>query len=336
MGSGIWSTTTYTTREEARKLSGRAAFDYSDTMRRTHPRSAWRAHPSLDPRGVRMRESRDSAEHPASVAVAVFFDVTGSMGHIPVTLQQKLPELLGLLVRKDYLPHPQVLFGAIGDATCDAVPLQVGQFESDNRMDENLERIILEGGGGGHNTESYELAMYFMARHTSIDCFDKRGKKGYLFIIGDENAYRCVSRAQVEAVIGDGLEKDIPLGSLLAELKRRYEVFYILPAGASHGGDRAVLYFWRALLGQNVLQLDDPEAVCETIALAIGLCEGAIDLSDGLADLKDFGVGSGTVRSVSTALAPLATSTPARTAATAALRGLLAAVGGAAAATRRI
>jgi hypothetical protein len=224
----------------------------------------------------------------------------------------------------------------------------VGQFESDNRMDENLERIILEGGGGGHNTESYELAMYFMARHTSIDCFEQRGKKGYLFLIGDENAYRHVSRAQVEAVIGDGLQKDIPLGSLVAELKRRYEVFYILPADASHGGERAILWFWRALLGQNVLELDDPEAVCETIALAIGLCEGAIDLSDGLADLKDFGVGSHTVHSVSTALAPLATGMPARAAATAALRGRTpqgealprlvqyAAVGGAAAATRRI
>ena len=58
------------------------------------------------------------------------------------------------------------MFGAIGDATCDRVPLQVGQFESDNRMDDDLGRIVLEGGGGGQQTESYELAMYFMARHT--------------------------------------------------------------------------------------------------------------------------------------------------------------------------
>ena len=62
---------------------------------------------------------------------------------------------------------PQIMFGAIGDATCDRVPLQVGQFESDNRMDDDLGRIVLEGGGGGQMTESYELAMYFMARHTA-------------------------------------------------------------------------------------------------------------------------------------------------------------------------
>ena len=77
-------------------------------------------------------------------------------------------------------------FGAVLDATCDRVPLQVGQFESDNRMDEHLGNMVLEGGGGGQMTESYELAMYFMARHTAIDCHEKRRRRGYLFIIGDE------------------------------------------------------------------------------------------------------------------------------------------------------
>ncbi len=310
MGSGTWSTTTYTTREEARRLAGRSAFAYSDTVTSSLPRHAWRAHKTLDPKGVALRESRDSIEHPESVGVAVLFDVTGSMLGIPVTLQQKLPELLGLLIRKDYIQHPQILFGAIGDATCDRVPLQVGQFESDNRMDENLENIVLEGGGGGHDTESYELALYFMARHTGLDCLDVRGKKGYLFVIGDERAYPQVSRRQIAAVIGDRLQTDIPLADLMAELKRRYEVFYILPRGASHGGERTILDSWRRYLGQNVLELDDPAAVCETIALSIGLCEGAIDLAGGLADLADWGAGAGAGASVSTALGVYAASAP--------------------------
>src|SRR6185369_14338805 len=123
--------------------------------------------------------------------------VTGSKGSVPRSLQAKLPQLLGLLLRKAYVRHPQILFGAIGDATCDRAPLQVGQFESDNRLDDDLSRILLEGGGGGQQTESYELAMYFMARHTTIDCFDKRGKRGYLFIIGDEMAYGQVKGGEV-------------------------------------------------------------------------------------------------------------------------------------------
>jgi hypothetical protein len=304
MGSGSWSTNVYDEHRRYKARVGKSTFDYSDTMQRMD-RSAWCAHASLDPRGVRMRESRDSAEHPESNSIAVMFDVTGSMGAVPVTLQKKLPELLGLLLRKSYVSNPQILFEAIGDATCDRVPLQVGQFESDNRMDDNLENFFLECGGGGQRTESYELAMYFMARHTDIDCWNKRGRKGYLFIIGDEMAYPLVKRREVQQVIGDGLEKDIPLREMLSELRRRYHVFYILPKAASYGGDRQILGFWRDLLGQNVLELDDPEAVCEVIALTIGMTEGTIDLSTGIEDLKEYNVADQTLHVVTMALATL-------------------------------
>jgi hypothetical protein len=263
-------------------------------------------HPDLDPHGVRLRESRDSAEHPRSLAIAVLFDVTGSMRDVPRVLQAKLPQLLGLLVRKGYADDPQIMFGAIGDATCDRAPLQVGQFESDNRMDDDLSRILLEGGGGGQKTESYELAMYFMARHTAADCFDKRGKRGYLFIIGDEMAYQRVKRAEVSEVTGDGLQADLPLSRILGELTRKWDTYYILPEGASYVGDAEVLHFWRGLLGQNVIELADLGAVSETIALTVGLGEDTISLGDGLADLTDVGSAAGPA--VSKALAAIGSS----------------------------
>jgi hypothetical protein len=260
-------------------------------------------HPDLDPHGVRLRESRDSAEHPRSLAIAVLFDVTGSMRDVPLALQAKLPQLLGLLLRKGYADDPQIMFGAIGDAACDRAPLQVGRFESDNRMDDDLSRILLEGGGGGQKTESYELAMYFMARHTAADCFDKRGKRGYLFIIGDEMAYPLVKRTEVSEVTGDGLQADIPLAQIAGELTRKWNAYYILPEGASYVGDPAVLRFWRSLLGQNVIELADLGAVSETIALIVGLGEGAITLGDEPADLDD--VGSDAAPAVSKALAAI-------------------------------
>ena len=304
MGSGKWSTNVYDEHARYKAAAGMSTFDYSDNLHRAG-RSAWRVHDSLNPHGVRMRESRDSDEHPQSTAIAITFDVTGSMLGIPVTLQQKLPELLGLLLRKEYVPQPQILFGAIGDATCDRVPLQIGQFESDNRMDENLENIFLEGGGGGQRTESYELAMYFFARHTDIDCWNVRRQKGYLFLIGDEMAYPRVKHREVGALIRDGLECDLPTEAIVRELRERYHVFYILPRSASYGGDPQILGFWRQLLGEHVLELDDPTAVCETIALAIGLLEGRVDLQSGTDDLRDLGVDRATRRTVSTALAAL-------------------------------
>ncbi|WP_433085912.1 hypothetical protein ACQP1P_11805 [Dactylosporangium sp. CA-052675] len=294
MGSGTWSTDVYDAADRYRRATGASAFAYSDSGART-------VHAALDPKGVGTRESRDSGEHPESVAIAVLFDVTGSMGSVPRVLQQKLPQLLGLLLRKGYVTDPQILFGAIGDATCDRVPLQMGQFESDNRLDEDLGRFVLEGGGGGQMTESYELALYFMSRHTSIDCLEKRNKRGYLFIIGDEQAYPKVKPNEVRAVIGDRLGEAIALRAIVDEVRRKYDTYYILPAGSSYAGNTAVLDFWRDLLGQNVIALDDLDAVCETIALTIGLGEDSIDLDEGLADLGE--VGSASASTVGKALA---------------------------------
>jgi hypothetical protein len=298
MGSGTWSTDVYDAAASYRAATGASPFAHSDG-------GATHVHPDLNPFGVAARESRDSAEHPESVPVAVLFDVTGSMGGVPRTLQAKLPELLGLILRKGYAGHPQILFGAVGDATCDRAPLQIGQFESDNRMDDDLGKILLEGGGGGQMTESYELAMYFMARHTTLDRLDKRGQRGYLFMIGDELAYPRVKAREVRRLIGDELTEDIPIEAMVAELTRSWELYFIIPAGAHYAADERLLRFWRRLLGQHVLQLDDPGAVCETIALTVGLAEDAIDLAEGLGHLREFGSDAGA--SVSRALARVET-----------------------------
>lgn len=302
MGSGRWTTNVYDEHNRAKARAGLGTFDYSDKTLRTD-RSHWKAHSSLDPMGVRMRESRDSAEHPQSNAVIVLFDVTGSMGGIPRTLQKKLPQLLGILLRKNYLPDPQILFGAVGDATCDTLPLQVGQFESDNRMDQNLENLVLEGGGGGQRTESYELGLYFAARHTDIDCWNKRGKKGYLFLIGDEMAYPEVNRNEVAGIIRDGLETNIPVQEIVREAQERYHVFYILPRGASYGGDKQILGFWRKLFGEHVLELEDADTVSELIAATIGLIEGTVDLNTAAADLKAEGASDKAIVQVKNSLA---------------------------------
>lgn len=51
-----------------------------------------------------------------------------------------------------------------------------------------------------------------------------------------------------------------------------------------------------------MIELDDLDAVCETIALTVGLGEEAIDLAAGLADLAE--VGSTVGPSVARALTP--------------------------------
>ncbi len=304
MGYSNWSNSAYQTRQNYRKKSNKTAFTYDKQVRQTGIK---KVHDEMNPYQV-TRESRDSDKHPNSLSIGVVFDVTGSMGRVPRVLQTKLGSLMRILVQRGYVEHPQVLFGAIGDANSDRVPLQIGQFESGLEMDDDLGKIFLEGGGGGQVHETYELATYFFARHTSIDCFEKRGKKGYLFTMGDEMPYPAIRKHQVLEHIGDGLERDIPTEEIFAEVQERYEYFHIIPTNTSHGRSPRVQERWKELLGERVLMLDDETAVCETIALTIGLCEGAIDdLYSGMDDLMQAGYATHTTASASTALTQFAT-----------------------------
>lgn len=293
-------------------------------------------HELLDPSkpnsaGKLVRESFDSDVHPESVPVGVIFDDTGSMGKVPRRFVEELPNFMAMLVKKGYLKDPHILFGAVGDATCDEAPLQIGQFEGGNEMDEALTNIWLEGGGGGQRTESYELAMYYMARHTDLDSMNKRGRKGYLFIIGDETPYPIIRKNEVNRVIGDNLESDLRLspsyegwpfndlneyytdsngkqqtrpieGDLLSELQEKFDVFFIMPKEGSYTNDINVTDRLRGLFGQNFFMLDKTEDVCGLLCMIIGLNEG-YDVSETLNHLRTMGASASTVRSVSTAVA---------------------------------
>lgn len=310
MGGSAWSDDHYRNRGAARaKLAadtGRktvdVAFAYDADVRAGRAKGV---HKSMDPNGVVFRESRDSDAHPEAIPIVVLCDVTGSMRTVPHTVQAKLGKLMQLLIRKGYVEHPAILVGAIGDATCDNVPLQVGQFESGIEIEDCLTNLYLEGGGGSHITESYELAMYFVARHTVHDHLEKRGRKGYLFMVGDESPYGNIKRAEVEKVIGTKLDQDISVTDIVTELQKKYEVFFILPDMTSHFHDRTVRSRWNELLGQNVLFLDDPSAICELIASQVGIFEGVIDtVADAEHDLIDAGTADAAAKAVGRALIP--------------------------------
>jgi hypothetical protein len=240
-------------------------------------------HALMDPRGLKMRESRDNADHPNSLAVVFALDVTGSMGGIPRSLaQRELPTFMKLLGDCG-VADPQLLFMAIGDATSDRAPLQVGQFESTaSLMDQWLTWSYLEGGGGGTGDESYELAFYVLAQHTDIDCWVKRKKRGYLFMTGDERPYPAVSRHQIEALIGEKLDEDIPIEEVIAAAAETFHLFFLIP-GASRRA--ACEPRWRELLGDHVICMDSPDDACAVAAGIVALTEGAAPSLDALAQV---------------------------------------------------
>lgn len=255
--------------------------------------------PALNPLGVKVREARDSAVHPESNAIAIFFDVTGSMGGIPVLFaKEKLGGLMRMLIAQNTIPDPQVLFGAVGDAFSDSAPLQVAQFESGLEMDQWLTKIFLEGQGGGGNHESYELPFYWAAKHTAMDCWEKRGKKGYLFVIGDEAFYPHVRPDQVKRIIGDDIQQ-MTIEDAIASAQQTFEVFKVCVPSATYrdGG----LPAWQRIMGERAVFLPDPNNVCEFIAAQIASCEG-VDHGTIDAGLRASGLSSAAIDTVTKSL----------------------------------
>ncbi len=240
-------------------------------------------HPLMNPKGVRLRESRDGADHPQSLGIVFALDVTGSMGEIPRLLAtRQLPVFMKILVDCQ-IQDPQILFMAVGDAVSDRAPLQVGQFESTAElMDQWLTWSYLEGHGGGTGQESYELGLYFLAMHTEMDCLVKRKKRGYLFMTGDEVPYPSLSKHIVEGIVGDKVDDDLTTEEIVAELQKSFVPFFIIPdrARAKRCERR-----WRDLLGDHVLCLESPVDVCYVTAGAILLSEGRVTNLNELAKL---------------------------------------------------
>lgn len=248
-------------------------------------------HASLDPKGVKIRESRDSLDNPNSTPLIVALDVTGSMGMLADTIAREgLGTLFtGILDRKP-ISDPHVMFMGVGDANCDRAPLQASQFEADKRIIEQLTNIYLEHGGGGNSFESYNLPWYFAARHTVHDSLIKRGKRGYLFTVGDERAPANLTISQIKQFIGDDLEREITTREMLEEAQRMYDVYHVVIKEGTHCSYDlpGVMGSWTDLLGQHVIALDDHKRLAETIVTAIEVAEGR----DAAASASGWGVGS--------------------------------------------
>lgn len=229
---------------------------------------------NFDPKNIKVRESVDSPDNPNSTPIIVALDVTGSMGHIPDALiRDGLSTMATEILTRKPVSDPHIMFMAVGDAYTDSAPLQATQFEADIRIAEQLKELYLEGGGGGNGSESYHLPWYLAARKTAIDSFDKRGKKGFLFTMGDDAAPEELLKRHVKDVFGDDLEANIPIKDLLRMVEERYEVFHLMiQEGSTH--DKRVENCWKDILGERALPVSDytkiPEIIVSTLEVIGG------------------------------------------------------------------
>lgn len=298
MGGGSFDSASYYSSATTRKSAGIDDFAYSKTSRTIHDTlKATR----IKDKVFGVLESRDNAEHPESNAIIVCFDVTGSNVSRAREAQKTLPGLMTLLEK--YISDPQISAAANDDFESDPdLCFQMSEFESDNRIDDHIRNIKLVGQGGGNHMESYDLILYAAAFKTKTDCFEKRGKKGYLFLYADEPIPKNLDKHQVKHVFGDVIDENYTIEALVAKAQEQYEIFVLWPVG---GYTEARAQYVELFGEENVITLQHPNKISEVIGMTIGFNEGKLDAATALVDLASVGVSSSAAHSIVTSLSTI-------------------------------
>jgi hypothetical protein len=193
-----------------------------------------------------------------------------------------LGKIMESLLNIKSISNPQVMFAAIGDTEYDKAPLQVTQFESDNRIEAQLKELYLEGGGGGNKEESYNAIWYFAAHKTKLDSL-QTGKRGLLFTMGDELMPSKLKADHIKRFIDKNyVGTDILTSELVKQVSEKYDVFHLIVQDTStyHGlGENKMNACWQQYLGERAISvashMDIPQKIVATIQ---SLCELSLQM----------------------------------------------------------
>lgn len=207
---------------------------------------------------------------PASIStdsdspLIILSDVTGSMGEWPATIFGKLAYLdkeIG-----SYLGQgAEILFGAIGDTTCDSYPLQMRPFSKGLDLEKQLLQLVIEGHGGGQTTESYEHGALYVSRNVHMP---NAVRRPIVIFIGDEQPYNSVSPSSARTHAKVSLESSMSDKQIFAELMNKCSVYLIQKPYHSYQSsiNEDIKSHWVSLLGEDrIAELPGPDRVLDVI-----------------------------------------------------------------------
>lgn len=256
MGGGAWTTSSY---KSYVKSTRGIDTDSINTASLNQFYTAHNIDPALDPKGVKIRECRDSEEHPNTIPVILALDVTGSMGSACAAVARQLDKIITGLYED--IKDVEFMVMGIGDFAYDHAPLQVSQFESDVRICDQLGKIWFEGHGGGNAFESYTAAWYFALKHTDLDCW-KRGKRGIIITLGDEPLNPYLPGRDFNRVFGYS-GQDIDTSTLYEQVIEKYDIYHIVISDRETSAryyEKRIAESWGKLLdGQHLFTKDSTE-----------------------------------------------------------------------------
>lgn len=227
----------------------------------------------FDPKLTQYRESCDSNDSPESTPIIIGFDVTGSMGYLAAEIaKNSLNKTVTEIYDKQPVTSPHIMCAPFTGPD-NSAPLQVTQFEADIRIVEQLLDMWVGFGGNRYSFDS--LVWYFAAKHTKIDSYEKRRKKGFLFCIGDEicgGNQDVLTKEMVKRIYDDEIHKNLTLNEVLDIASEKYEIFHIVTAMQNNNA----LQTWQDFLPGRVAELapKDIECLGEVIISIMQLVNG--------------------------------------------------------------
>lgn len=236
--------------------------------------------------------------------IIIFLDVTGSNIDFARLVYDKMPMFYGQIEQKGYLKDFDISFCAVGDAYTDDYPLQIGDFAKGIELDSWLEKVVLEGCGGGQRKESYELAAYYLYKNTKFE----EGAQPIIFFIGDEMPYKEVNQAQAERFDIEYSEKEASRSFELLRKKANDNVFMLLNKYCGYEFESDITRCWRELLApEHVIKIGEEKAVVDLMLGIIAMVSSTRTLDAYKIDMKDRGQTRARIEGVSKSLENLST-----------------------------
>jgi len=212
-------------------------------------------------------------------------DGTGSMGTLPRVLCDKWPMIAGQIAMQKYLDDAMVSLAIVGDVESDRGPIQICDFAKIRDLDPWLQKLWIEGEGGGQHFESYEFTAYFYAR-----LYEMTGViTPMLIFTGDESFRENLSAGALRKHFG-GQHQDVSAFTVFNELKEKFKgnVFLIHRYYPGYNLDSEILSQWQKALGQeNVIKLRTDTAVGDIMLGVIALASGSRTLDQYIEDMKN-------------------------------------------------
>jgi hypothetical protein len=190
--------------------------------------------------------------------VVILCDVTGSMGDWPATIFSKLPYLDN--EAKEYLgPDYDISFAATADEQ-DTYPLQVREFVTGRKMEEELKQFVIGGGAGPDGAhEAYELSALYYARNVEMP----NAQHPILIYISDEHFHKEVN-VNLARTVHVNIDSALSTKKIFEELREKFAVYCIRkPYGSD---DRQIIKEWAEVLGDDhMAELPSADRVVDVI-----------------------------------------------------------------------